>query len=479
MITTGDAAGRRFAVISSSLLVVLLFALRLALAYVREPFFDELFTAWISGKPLFGILSALRLDSGPPLYYFLTHGLGAVFGSSVTAARAVSLACALLSFVLLMRAEWLGEARWAAAILLGVIPAHFYFSAEGRAYSMCALLVGAGVIAIARWEATGGERMLWIGSMAFALAAWTHYYGVLFFPLPFVAAFVGGRSRKTMIRGAAASLACGVAFAPGFWLASIQPVAAATRWMPTDSRDVALSLARLSFAGPFPRSFVVPPPAWLQIATGVAVAGVLVFGALRAPLARQFAAATLLPIVLTFVAELAGRSVYFPFRFESVLAIPFALWIATSMQPIAKPLRSALFVGFLVVGFSICAAVTVQQSQTSDDPYRIAARAIRTRAGVHEPIVASGYSYLEVLSQVDDRWSPPVRSLPASQALHPGWRSEASAAQLASETSSLPADFIWVGEEGSAEERALVAGRRGSLLFRAGPVVVARMTTRK
>ena len=49
-------------------LILLLFAAaRIPLLLVRAPFFDELFTRWISAKPFAEIVAALRWDSGPPL----------------------------------------------------------------------------------------------------------------------------------------------------------------------------------------------------------------------------------------------------------------------------------------------------------------------------------------------------------------------------------------------------------------------------
>src|SRR5438094_866007 len=56
----------------SSFIVLLLFlAARVPLLFLRQPFYDELFTQWISAKSFAGILDALRFDSGPPLYYWL------------------------------------------------------------------------------------------------------------------------------------------------------------------------------------------------------------------------------------------------------------------------------------------------------------------------------------------------------------------------------------------------------------------------
>lgn len=471
MTASGDAAGRRLAIATTSLLVLVLFALRVVLAYVREPFFDELFTVWISAKSLSGILAALRLDSGPPLYYFLTHAIGASLG----AARALSLACALLAFVALMRAKWLGEVRWVAAILLGVVPAHFYFSAEARAYALSALLAGVGTIFVVRWAAEGEAKQLWIGAAALLAASYAHYYGVLFFPLPFLVAVISKKRRELTLRGLAAGAACGVAYIPGFLLASIQPVAAATRWMSPNPAGVALSLPRLTFAGPYPESFVVAPPLWMQVVVGAAISAVLLYGLARAPLARLFAAATLLPIAIAAIGAIAGHGFYFPFRFESVLAVPFVLWLAASMQPIPRVARSVILVVFLASGFSVCLAITVQQARSAETPYRTAAAAVRDRVDAKETIVASGYAFLEIASRADAEWRPRIVSFPAGQATHPGWRSEVSREELSRELASMPASFIWIGEQGSLEERVLRSEYRAAPLLRADPVVVVRM----
>ena len=53
------------------LIVALFLAARIPLLFVRQPFFDELFTHWIAAKSFGGILEALRFDSGPPLYWMV------------------------------------------------------------------------------------------------------------------------------------------------------------------------------------------------------------------------------------------------------------------------------------------------------------------------------------------------------------------------------------------------------------------------
>src|SRR5438477_4844927 len=115
-------------------------ALRIALLKAREPFFDELFTVWISGKSFAGIVHALMNDSGPPLYYFVVHALGL---HSVFADRVLSLVFSTVSLALL-----LADKRYAAAALLAVFPPAVLFAVDARAYAMCAMFVTIGVLAL-------------------------------------------------------------------------------------------------------------------------------------------------------------------------------------------------------------------------------------------------------------------------------------------------------------------------------------------
>jgi len=127
----------RSALISGTLLFLLL---RAALLFWRQPFFDELFTVWIAAKPFAGIVEALRFDSGPPLYYFVVHGM---FLRGVLAARLLSLACAGVTFILL-------RSRTTAAFIYAVFPPAVLFAVDARSYAMCAMFITIGVLALHR-----------------------------------------------------------------------------------------------------------------------------------------------------------------------------------------------------------------------------------------------------------------------------------------------------------------------------------------
>ena len=123
-------------------ILALFFAFRIPLLVVRQLFFDELFTQWISAKPFAAIVDALRFDSGPPLYYFLVH----LFGH----ARGISLLASLATVVvLLVRREFL------AATFVSVFPPSVLFAVDARAYALCAFFVTLGVTI-----PTGGDPML-------------------------------------------------------------------------------------------------------------------------------------------------------------------------------------------------------------------------------------------------------------------------------------------------------------------------------
>src|SRR5229473_899337 len=79
---------------ASILIGTIFLGVRVLLLIHRAPFFDELFTRWIAGKSFAGILSALRHDSGPPLFYFAVHLLG---DPPVEATRVLSLVCAAIA----------------------------------------------------------------------------------------------------------------------------------------------------------------------------------------------------------------------------------------------------------------------------------------------------------------------------------------------------------------------------------------------
>ncbi len=422
---------RRGAALVAAAIAVVFVALRVTLLAAREPFFDELFTAWIVRKPFAGILEALRHDSGPPLYYFVTHLLGL---RSVAAIRALSLIAASATFAVVVAARSLGSSRFVAAALLAVYPPAVLFAVDARAYALCGMLVAAGIVAL--WS---GRRP--VAAIAFVAAAYCHYYGVLFFPLMLVPVpgSAESESEKTTIlqRVAGFGIECTL-FAPGFWLAAHQPRQSMS-WL----REPAWSwVSSLSFAGDYPYGLFASSPGVL-----VAIAGVLLLACLiaplpirragRSPLYSFAAAATLIPLALA-----VATRVYFPMRFGAVVAVPLALWIAASAGQFEGLLRRATIGIFFAIGLVATYGGIVDHARRPLDSYRDAAAWAARHAAPGQKIVASGYCYLEAVMAAPAN----VVAFPEEQAIHPGWRA------LPRRDSVPPAPpFLWIGERAAPE----------------------------
>jgi hypothetical protein len=391
----------RFLVPRSSFLVFVLFlAARVPLLFLRQPFYDELYTQWIRGQ---SVLHALQFDSGPPLYYWLLQLMGPM---PLFAVRTLSLVFGAVALVAILGAEKLGQSRFAAAALLAVFPPAVLSAVDARAYALCAMFVTIGIVALA-------YEKPWLAAAAFVLAGYSHYYGVLFFPLLYK-------------RWRALAVAA-VLFVPGFWLAMHQP-AAARQWM------------RFSW----PDALFVRPPLLLAIM----IALLLIAAALRA---NRFAVATLVPLAIAL-----ALGVYVPLRFEAVIAVPLMLWIAPARKVILIPLGVA-FAAWTALGI-------VEHALRPPDDYRAAAGWVAENVPAGEPVVASGYLYLETIAQ------RPAIAFPPEQALHPGWRAVAR-----SGSGLPPSAFTWIGERNAPELEFIRRARRIDPLYMNSNAIVVKV----
>ena len=390
--------------------ILLLFAAaRIPLLVLRAPFFDELFTRWIAGKSFAGILSALRQDSGPPLYYFVVHLLG---DPPVMAARVLSLACAVISIILILRSKRGGT----AALLLAVFPPAVLLAADARAYAMCAMFVTIAVLAI-------DDDRPFVAAIALVAAAYSHYYGVLLFPILLVG---GNRSAGGSPAGPPPARRRWYAFAlavilyiPGIWLALHQP-AEARAWM----------------GWTWPDALFVRPP------IALAIIGAIVFAiSIRV---NRYMVMVVVPLILAIALR-----VYVPMRFEAVIAAPLALWLAESLRN--NRFRLALTTALVGIAAVWTALGIVDHANRPPDPYRQAALWVARNIPPNETVVATGYCYLETLMNGHTN----VVAFPPEQGQHPGWR-----ALPRPGVPMPPGAFFWTGERSAPELAILIHEHR-------------------
>jgi hypothetical protein len=394
----------------SILIGALFLGARIPLLVLRAPFFDELFTHWIAGKSFAGILAALRHDSGPPLYYFVVH----LFGDpSVVATRVLSLVCAAIAIVVIL----LWDRGAPAALLLAAFPPAILFAPDARAYAMCALFVTIAILSIDR------DRPV-LAALSLVAAAYSHYYGVLFFPLLLM------RSEKRSAGGSPAgppaarrrfyALAlAALLYIPGFWLALHQP-AEARAWMTMT----------------WPDALFVRPPLALAIIGAVALAL-----SLRV---NRYMVMVLVPLILAI-----GLRVYVPMRFEAIIAAPLVLWLVESLRN--NRFRLVLMTTLIAIGILWTALGILDHANRPPDPYRQAALWIAANIPANQTVIASGYCYLETIMNGHTR----VTAFPSDQGEHPGWR--------ALRRPGVPAPagtFFWTGERRAPELGILIRERR-------------------
>jgi hypothetical protein len=403
-----------------AVIALLFLAVRAAIAWARDPFYDELFTVWMARRPFSGILPALLVDSGPPLYYFIARI------PSVMAERVLSIAFACVPLVLLLR-----EKRWTAAALLAIHPAAAILGATARPYALCGALLAVGVLLIEREKIEGAAA-------AFVAAAYTHFAAAFFLPTLLLA-------RVSWRRRIVTCALAGIAFLPGLLL-SLQQPRAATAWMTLP--DAAGLLNAIAFFGDDP-----------ALPMGL-MASAFALTIVAASRSWRFAPFVLVPLALCLGVTGLLRPAYFPIRFASLIAFPLVLWIADSLGRWGSVTRKVLFALLIAMGLGVFYAGLVAHLGRPLSDYRLAAIALRQNAGANDQIVATGYLYLETVHQLGESR---VRAFPPEQAEHPGWR--VPSRDNASRASLPRGSFLWIGERGSAELELIRRQRETRLVY--------------
>lgn len=183
-----------------------------------ELWFDEAYSALVAAQGPSGILDELSRDSSPPLYFFVLHFWRSALGSGPVMLRWPSVACGLLSVVLIAklgRVMFTSREGLIAAALLAVSPLHVHYSREVRPYSMWVLLVIASLLALEalpRRSRTAPLVAAYV--LVTTCAVYTHNFSVFLLPLLAVAAVDRALPWRTALICAVLVFACYVPWIP-------------------------------------------------------------------------------------------------------------------------------------------------------------------------------------------------------------------------------------------------------------------------
>ncbi|HET6818004.1 MAG TPA: glycosyltransferase family 39 protein [Mycobacteriales bacterium] len=199
--------------VKRAVIFVLVCAVVLRFLALSPLWLDEAQTVEIAHRSVSGLLSALRHDGSPPLYYLLLHAWMKVFGTSSLAVRSLSGVFSVAALPLMWRvARHLGARRreaWVATLLLATNPFAIRYATETRMYSLVMLLWLLAFLAFRRVWLEGGAR--WIAAAAVTSAALylTHYWSLFFAAAVGVGALVVVRRQRAPALRVLLSLALG------------------------------------------------------------------------------------------------------------------------------------------------------------------------------------------------------------------------------------------------------------------------------
>jgi hypothetical protein len=380
---------------------------------VRKPlWFDEVFTLWLSRQSPGRILHALRLDPGPPLFYFLEGPfarLGEIISFEAVARTLPYLAIGML-FLAETRRETSGGVRF--AVLLATSPLLFFYSAEARGYAVVAAL--GFLLFLADFRLRSRNARIACAALAAAALPWTHYLGAF---------VVAGSILLCLVRKkwslALAQVGAAVPFAVWLPIALRQP-APAVSW--TDEGWLRTLFAAFGAFGSWPgvpayfSRFDLPVP-WAGALLGAAVIAASTLAARKNPAVRDALPFAAIPLVLAAAAGF-WKPVYFAGRTE-MMTLPVALWAfarAARRSAAARWLTtaSAAVGGLLIVGALLLPPAI--------PPYSVTAAMVSGAARAGDLVVASDADYLPLRLAADrGKLRAPLLGIPSEIEAHPGW----------------------------------------------------------
>jgi hypothetical protein len=177
--------------------------------------YNEFFTFDIASLPTFtAIFSALAggIDNHPPLLYFATHVITAVFGKSALAIRLPSIAAYYVACVSLFALARYNMPTWCAALALW-LPATsrtFLYAYEARPYAFVLAFGALAILCWQRYSATGRNRFAAGLAISLIAAGASHFYGVLVF-LPVAVAETVSSLERRHVDGKLIAVVCAAA----------------------------------------------------------------------------------------------------------------------------------------------------------------------------------------------------------------------------------------------------------------------------
>jgi len=408
-----DQSAERVRTASLLALVTLSIVARLWLVFHRPIWHDEAFTEWAARLPTPALLSALRQDSGPPLFYVLERPLA----RSVSSPRNEWLPrllpfTATLLLLAAVRTLPPGPARRWWIVLCSSYALVNLYAAEARAYALL------GLASLAVFLLAGvlpeSPRARWGLLFAAITALWLHYLAFFTVASALAVALAGRRFRSALVL-----LAALAAFVPWLPVLRTQPPEAMAWMRETPGAAASGFVSALGGVGRIPAPFGIAP-------TAATLAGLFLGAALAALLVTVARSDEGVRNAVLFVAVALGlalavtlwRPVAFAGRAEMAV-LPVWMWAAARAAGRNRP--AAVAAGLAAAAGGLATLAVVLGPHPRSTPSSAAASVARLARPADTVLAGPGF-YLPALVEAGrGRLSARVLALPQGDAAHPGW----------------------------------------------------------
>ena len=183
----------------------------------RDIWVDEANGVLIAQESPSRLIERLKLDSSPPLYYFVLKGWMAAFGDSESAVRSLSAlgGAVLAASVFVLGRRWFTtEVGILAALLIATSPIQIYYSQQARMYAWLPALALWSFHWLGRAVREDKIRHYVAAAVCTLAALYTHNYGLYLLPAQAVLVLATGALRRRPGRWCGYAVALAVLYLP-------------------------------------------------------------------------------------------------------------------------------------------------------------------------------------------------------------------------------------------------------------------------
>jgi mannosyltransferase len=401
----------------------------------KDVWIDEANAAIIASASPAEIVARLRLDSSPPLYYFLLHFWMRMFGDSEAALRSLS---AVFGVLLVGETFWVAR-RWfglrvaaIAGVVAALAPIQVLYAQEMRMYTLLPL-AALGAFAFACELADRGGWLAALGTALFvSLTLYTHNYGVFLLPALAIVALASGtfraRLRQWLVVGAAVALAY-APWMPVFvaqlrnegqyaWLAPFWTALGAGHFLAETAQTFVVGVGGFAHIGATrpPECAALTILVWAFVAFAIARAA-WDPGARRHML--RLAVFLVVPLAAAFGRSLAGSPCYVCGRCDQLVFPAFVLILAGAVGSLKRPLARTSATAIVASASVAMLAIYFGLNAKAGD--RDIAEAVVRTARPGEAVLCTSLTRASIEYYARLEGKPlALRSFPDSTALHLG-----------------------------------------------------------